>query len=523
LGRDRLQQVLSRLAGDGLPSGALRQALERLTLHPTRSGTVENHTERLRIDLSRSLCRPLAHAGTIACITLDPDVQTWLFLWLGRGGGHREGERFLTHLARRLREGLEESGSGGPALALLCLPSLRTALSRGLGLALPDLRILKTEEMDPTLQLLDRVRIRAPGWQARAGLWFGLAFLGGERRRQLRQELQEYERCLERRALPRPTSREGLGAALPHRHRPPESEGRRLQLTPLQKAAILLLECPTWVLRELLSRMQPTEISRLSREMIRMGPLSQTLRGRVLGELRGSTPGPLELRQLLDFVKAQMQQASQPETVFSELGLCLSVLPAPLYHEVAGRVFAWLRLASAEDLRAELAVLRNQSNPQRAARALLRFVTFLRGNLLPLGPSSRELLLAELRGAARQNPQALATALDRLWLRPEDHVLEDFVLWCQQGPPRAARWLTRWAGSWTAPGPEPEACARAVLQALPPELGDRVRRFLPAEVCGHSKDDPGGSLDLEGWLRQCLEEYSSVRWPEAPASNVPLN
>ncbi len=523
LGREHLQQVLSRLASDGLPSGALRHALERLTLQPTRSGTVENHAERLRIDLNRSLCHPLAHQGTLACITLDSEVQTGLFLWLTRGEDPREGERFLTHLASRLREGLDEIELAGQSPALLCLPSLRAALARGLGLALPGLRILKTEEMDPTLQLLDRFRIRTPGWPARAGLWFGLALLGADRRRQLRLELEEYERCLRRRALPLPTSGEGPAASPPRRNRPTPSEGRPPSLTPLQKAAVLLLECPTWVLRELLSRLQPTEVSRLSREMIRLGPRSQALRGRVLGELRGDTRGPLELRQLLDFLKVQMRLACQPETVISELGLCLAVLPAPLYHEVAGRVFAWLRMACAEDLRAELAGLRNQSDPQRAARALRRFVAFRRGGLHPLGRYGAGLLHEELQRAAFRNPQGLAAALDRLWLRPEEHVLEDFVRWCQSSPRRAARWLTRWAANWTAPDPDPEARAWSVLQALPPGHLDRVRRFLPAEIGGPPREGMPQSRDREESIRQCLEEYHAGPWTDSPPAGPLLN
>ncbi len=524
LGREHLQQVLSRLASDGLPSGALRQALERLTLQPSRSGTVEGHAERLRVDLNESLCRPLARQGKLACITLDSDVQAWLFMWLSRGANPRDGERFLSHMARRLREGLVELEQTGQSPALLCLPSLRAALARALSLPLPGLRILKTEEMDPTLQVLDRIRIHSPGWQTRAGLWFSMAFLGGDRKRQLRTELEEYERCLRRRALPPPTARDAASGKTRRRPRlPAAAEGRNIHLTPLQKAAVLLLECPTWVLRELLSRMQPTEISRLSREMIRMGPHSQSLRDRVLGELRGGAGSPLELGQLLAFLNAQMHQASRPETVISELGLCLAVLPDPLYHQVAGRVFTWLKMAPAEDLRSELAVLRSESNPQRAARALRRFVDFRRGGLYPASLYGREQLFQDLQRAARLNPRAMATALERLWLRPEDHVLEDFVRWCDESPSRAARWLTRWAAHWTEPGPDPEGRARAVLEALPPEHAEMVRRLLPAEIRSLPREESTRSIDREESARQWLEEYYLGHWPDTPAAELGLN
>lgn len=520
IGREHLHQVLHRLAGDRIPLGDLRILLERLAANPCRTTSVDGCAERLRVDLKESVCRPLARHGKLTCLTLAPDYQAWLFTWMRNGADRRTGEPWLTHLARGLREGMLRLERAGEKPALLCIPSLRPVLARVLGLALPDLPVLKTAELDPTLQLLDRVRIASPGWRMQASRWLGYLTLGGEERRQLRSELEDYERCLRRRTLPlRPALEPPSGKAVRRPGSlPPE---RRAHLTPLQKAAVLLLECPTWVLRELLSRLQPEEISRLGREMTRMGRQSHALRDEVLKELPGGAKGALELGQLLAHLRALLEEASRPETVLSELGLCLSLLPDPLYHPVASRVFAWLRMDAAEDLRAQLAVLRAEANPIRAGRALERFVRFRREGIQPTSLYGDEQLHRELQRAVLRNPQAMARALERLWLRPEEERLEDFLRWCQESPNRAARWLVRWAASWSPPGEDPEVCARAALDSLPLELAGEVRRHLPPEL-RHLPRGEGGS-DPTRLIRLWLGEYYLHAWPDCPAAELSLN
>ena len=116
---------------------------------------------------------------------------------------------------------------------------------------------------------------------------------------------------------------------------------------------------------------------------------------------------------------------------------------------------------------------------------------------------------------------ALAGALERLWLRPEAHRLEDFPRWCEESPARAARWLLRWARHWTPPEGEPEEQARLALDALPEELADGVRRHLAAEV----RDVPRveGAGPTEGLVRQWLAEYYVHAWPDSPAAELCLN
>lgn len=521
VGREQLHQVLHRLAGDGIPLGDLRFVLERLAAHPCRSTTPDGCAERLRVELKEAVCRPLARQGKLACITLHPDYQAWLFTWQQQGADRRAGEPWLTHLARSIREAMQKLERAGEKPALLCIPSVRPVLARVLGLPLPGLRVLKTAELDPTLQLLDRVRIDAPGWRMQASRWIGYAMLGGDDRRQLKSELEEYQRCLRRRTLP---LRPGLEPVPPKAVRRPRTlpgETRRTQLTPLQKAAVLLLECPTWVLREVLSRLQPAEISRLGREMTRMGRQSPILREQVLKELPGGAKGALELGQLMAHLRGLLEQASRPETVLTELGLCLSVLPDASYHAVAGKVFAWLRMEAAEDLRGELAVLRSVSNPVRAARAVERFTRFYRGGVHPLSLYGNEQLGRELQRAVLRNPQAMALALERLWLRPENHRLDDFVRWCEESPNRAARWLVRWAGYWTPSESDPDVCARAALDGLPLELAAEVRRHLAPELRhlprGESHEEPA---DL---VRQWLSEYYLQAYPDCPAAELSLN
>jgi hypothetical protein len=522
IGREALRQILGNLAGEGLSRSVLRGVLESLATQALGAGGVEDLTERLRVEVGDWLCRPVTRRETLPCLTLAPDLQAWLFTWVARGANPRRGEGWLSHLARRLREDLAELESGGSTPALLVLPSLRPTLARVLRPALPRLRVLKTSEVNPTLQILDLARIRIPDWRMQASRWMGSALLGGALRHRLKSELEDYDRCLQRRALSvlhRTQARSRRTARKARPSHPPELT----VLTPLQKAAVLMLECPTWVLRELISKLNPSEINRLGREMIRMGPHCRVFRDQVLQELPGGARGALELGQLLSHLRGLLQEAARPETVLSEVALCLSLLPEPLRGPVAGRVLTWLREETAAALRSELDALRAEADPHRAACALRRFVEFRRGGLHAPGVCGQQQLSADLQRATRANPREMACALERLWLCPEEHLPESFVAWCEENPHRAAHWLVRWARYWQPPGPDPELQVQVVLRTLPEELAGMVREHLTADLASLVKEDPSAEIDPAEASRRCLEEFYLATRPAASVTGLNLN
>jgi len=522
IGREPLRRILGNLVGEGLSRSGFRQALESLATQSPGAGGIQEVTERLRVEVGDWLCRPLARRETLPCLTLDPDLQAWLFTWVARGANARRGEGWLSRLARRLREDLSEFEAGGSAPALLVLPSLRPTLARALKPALPRLRVLKTSEVDPTLQVLDLARVRIPDWRMQASRWLGSAFLGGALRHQLKSELEDYDRCLQRRAISMLHRSQARSRGTARRARPSRPPAQTV-LTPLQKAAVLMLECPTWVLRELISKLNPTEINRLGREMIRMGPHCRVFRDQVLQELPGGARGALELGQLLSHLRGLLQEAARPETVLSELALCLSLLPEPVREPVAGRVLTWIREETAAALRSELAALRAEADPHRAACALRRFVEFRRGGLHSSSLYGQRQLSAELQRATRANPREMASALERLWLCPEEHLPEDFVGWCEENPHRAAHWLVRWARHWQPPGPDPEIQVQVVLRTLPEELASMVREHLPAEIGSLVKEEPSDEVDPDEAARRCLEEFYLATRPEASGAELNLN
>jgi hypothetical protein len=522
LGHQPLRRILGNLAGEGLSRPVLRGVLESLATQTLSAGGVEELTERLRVEIGDWLCRPVARRETLPCLTLDPALQAWLFTWMARGADPRRGEGWLSHLARCLREDLAQLESGGPRPALLVLPSLRPTLARVLKPALPRLRVLKTSEVSPTLQVLDLARIRIPDWRMQASRWMGSALLGGALRHQLKSELEDYEFCLQRRVismLPRKQAYSRRTARKVRPSHPPKST----VLTPLQKAAVLMLECPTWVLREMISKLKPSETNRLGREMIRMGPHCRVFRDQVLQELPGGARGALELGQLLSHLRGLLEEAARPETVLSELALCLSLLPVPLRGPVAGRVLIWLREEAAASLRSELAALRVEADPHRAACALRRFVEFRRGGLHTPSACGRQHLAAELQQATRANPREIACALERLWLCPEEHLPENFVAWCAENPHRAAHWLVRWARYWQPPGPDPELQVQVVLQTLPEELSRMVREHLPPDLASLVTEDSSAEIDPAEASRRCLEEFYLATRPVVSITRLNLN
>jgi hypothetical protein len=520
IGEANLLEVLRRLAVEGVSLADLSPVLEKLAGLSPRLADLASCTERMRGDLKEAVCRPLSRQGKLSCITLDREYQGWLARWMVRSPIQRARDPWIRHLVEALRESSQRLQRAGEIPVLLCIPSLRAGLGRLLSLPLPELRVLKTDELDPALQVLDRVRIRVPSWLMQASRVVGSLLMPSAARRKLAAELEEYQACLRRRSLP---PRPGLAESLrpPPARRPalPESS-RRALLSPREKAAILLLECPTWLLREVLSRLSPAEVSLLSREMSRLGLRSPQQREQVLRELPGRGRVQPTAEEILALLRRLLEETPAPETALSELALCLSLLGSRPYHEVSSRLFAWLSLGAAENLRAELVGLRHSVAPARAGRAVGRFLRFYREGVYPLSLYGRDLLFKDLQRVARRNPRLLALCLERLWLRGEAQA-ETFVRWTEACPSRAAHWLLRWAVSWK-PGPEePEEQARTALRALPEELAGQVRNFLAPEL--RHLVQTGPSSDPEGPVRQWLAEYYLRAYPDSPAAELSLN
>lgn len=488
VGREVLLVSLASLESEAIVCRDLAPLLDRVASAAPLRCTALECVEWLRSRLRSQISSEYAQQGVLECVTLEPELQQWLWCraWQGRLS-------LLDSPVRRILACLREQGR---PVTLLVLPYLRPILSALLRPYLDGLRVLKTDELEPGTQLsvLASVPLGARRWQLPWQLWRQ----GKLRRKVLREQLDDYARL----------SRAGTGPDPVVRPEAPEPEvAVPLRLSGSQTAAVFLLECPTWLLREVLTRLPAREVHRLAQEMSRMGRQSLLYRDQVLEGFPGlnadhSDPVAItaHLRRLLTGSVAGPVR---------ELAICLLALGTG-YGPVARKVFARLPAETAELVRAEVAELRGHQNLSFLP-SLNRFAAFYRGDRAHLGVLSGPVVKEWLHAAVLRDPAGMARALLTTWLTP---TLDAYRHWAAADPVRTARWLLRWWQQGPTGALEPICQARAALQCLDAEVAHMLSAYLSQETWedltrGPADEDWVSSASL--WLASGTRAFSQAR------------
>ncbi len=486
VGREVLLVSLASLESEAIVCKDLAPLLDRVASAAPLRCTALECIEWLRSRLRSQISSEYVQQGVLECVTLEPELQQWLWCraWQGR----------LSLLDPPVRKILACLRAQGRPVTLLVLPYLRPVLSALLRPYLDGLRVLKTDELEPGTQLsvLASLRLGIRRWQIPWLLWRQ----GKLRRKALREQLEDYAH------LSRSSSR-----PVPRAETPEPEMAVPLRLSGAQTAAVFLLECPTWLLREVLTRLPAREVHRLAQEMSRMGRQSLLYRDQVLESFPGlnadnSDPVAItaHLRRLLTGSVAGPVR---------ELAICLLAL-GPTYGPVARKVFARLPTETAELVRAEVAELRGQQN-QAILPSLNRFAAFYRGERAHLGVLTGPVVKDWLHSAVVRDPAGMARALLTTWLTP---TLDAYRHWAAADPSRTARWLLRWWQHGPTGAPEPIGQARAALQCLDAEVAHMLSAYLSQETWedltrGPADEDWLSSASL--WLASGTRAFSQAR------------
>ncbi|MEW6283838.1 MAG: hypothetical protein AB1758_34820, partial [Candidatus Eremiobacterota bacterium] len=478
-------RVLVSLSSEGIPRTDLPGLLRCVAEAGPRDA--EACVEWLRSRMRASLTRWLAPDGVPECIAIHPVLQVYVW-WLARNGGLEAGHYGVAHLIDSLRAAL----AAYPKAAVLCLPALRPVLRRLLRTCLPHARVVKADDLDPAsglwvrqvtgLSRLDLVRMlwsvaRIQRADPEAWHWF-------------RADSERFW-GLVRRADSQPTT-----------VLEPEEEPPPMPLGGIERAAVFLLECRTWLMRQILAQLRAQEIAILERHMGRLARRSLTHRNEVLDSFPGHDPEQPDVPAILAEIRRLLDE-DLARTPWRELALCLVAL-GPGYRVLSGYLYPWLDRDASEAIQAELAGLRGC--PSQASRAAVsRFLAFYRGQVQPWGGLDGDFLEALLSSSVQRHPQRMAIALMRLWLGANEELVDGYRHWAAQNPARAARWLLRWHSDWR-PGPSsPLDSVRAAFRRLPREVAEALRDFLPEEawrMLAHGPASPDWSEAARTWLAE---------------------
>ena len=145
-----VQKVLQNLLVEGVNIRDMRTILETLAEYASRTQNPEDLTTAVRVQLGRSIVQQLFPNGNeISVITLDNQLERLLMqsMQSNTGNGSAIEPGLADTLAREAESATRQQENLGITPVLLVSASLRTALSKFLRRAIPQLRVLSHEEL----------------------------------------------------------------------------------------------------------------------------------------------------------------------------------------------------------------------------------------------------------------------------------------------------------------------------------------------------------------------------------------
>ena len=145
-----VQKVLQNLLVEGVNIRDMRTILETLAEYASRTQNPEDLTTAVRVQLGRSIVQQLFPNGNeISVITLDNQLERLLMqsMQSNTGNGSAIEPGLADTLAREAESATRQQENLGNTPVLLVSASLRTALSKFLRRAIPQLRVLSHEEL----------------------------------------------------------------------------------------------------------------------------------------------------------------------------------------------------------------------------------------------------------------------------------------------------------------------------------------------------------------------------------------
>jgi flagellar biosynthesis protein FlhA len=156
-----LHRVLTFLLEERVPISNLSRILESLAGHATTIKDVSELTERVRVDIGRSVVdRFRDPTGRIRAIVLDPRLEVEFRRFVQNQQLALDPAR-LEQLTVRLAGEIRKANARGHEVALLCDASLRRAVRHAVSRALHDLTVVSYQEI-PTDLLMEPVAVIRP-------------------------------------------------------------------------------------------------------------------------------------------------------------------------------------------------------------------------------------------------------------------------------------------------------------------------------------------------------------------------
>jgi hypothetical protein len=537
LGFSELVRVIKNLVPEGIPFTHLNEVIRIIADSNIAEDDPDMIAEKLRRDLKDKLYDFIFSDRLLLFVVPDSRLQLWLYNHARSGTPVSEEDPVIQNMFEELANLHIALHARGLKLGLICCGSIRLFLRRIIEKKLPNIVVIKPEEIEPSYDIKIIKKIKTKSLKVKIfWLWFWLTGPHIQKKR-FRDDLNTLFEYLKKRF-------ENMRKTAIIKHEPPMKPVmfQQQNLTPLvkpqnlplmraysakQRAAATLLKCNAKYFKSIMNVLNRKQIVFISGEMAGLCQDMEDGRNFFCEDLDELVIARENTDELVHLIR----EASSREPDLTKISPLqkLAVFLSSLSTSTAENMYTRILTGMSRDEIRELSECKHKqqviSIRKLRAKVIEDFMWYLKGNILLNAPYSSSLWLEDLRIIALNNPRKMASAIHDLWLSDEV-LIERFDRFTYQNPTIVAFWIKSYLTSCRDRGQYIDRIEKAyiLLQLLPEEIASGViRRFdkLWLRIFRNSPRKPGEITPEESGLvlPQFLSYYYSAYEPMHPLEN----
>ncbi|MCE1248045.1 MAG: FHIPEP family type III secretion protein [Firmicutes bacterium] len=521
-----LHTIMKNLVSEGIPLTSIYDVMQALTqLEVPDEENFDIITENLR-KIFRDKIHNHAFSDRLLLFTMpDTKLQLWIYSKTKKGKLDEKDPIIKNMISELVNLYISFQGKGF-RLGVICSSQIRLTLRRLLEKHLPDVVVLKPEEIDPEKDIMVIKKLDASGFKIWFNWrWFWL-FASGSEKREFQASLKSLFEVLERRNNKLMLKKAQLEIAGKNdaKSKPKTAQFKSENLPaepgnylPKQKIALFFHICSTDYLGEVFHYLSMREIAVTAREMMRIPSSAAAKRNNILDtidEIRGRWQDPTVVAEYLHNI---LTDEGEPVSLspLQKLAVLISTLSPGAAERVYSKVLQDMSRGDLEEIAFDSSDYKFSSSLELRVSVVEDFMWFYKGSYQPSAPLSASHWLGDLQRIALRSPKKASMAVRDIWLEGIG-LLERFDHFVFNDPNYASLWMKRYITSKKENTVNLTIIEKAMIliSALPPELAESVIKrldktwqkvmfCLPSTLC--RQPETTGKI-----LYQFLSHYYSV-------------
>jgi hypothetical protein len=485
-----LLSIMQNLVSEGIPLTSLYDVMQALTqIDAPLDENTDAITETLR-KIFRDQIHNHAFSDKLLLFTMpDARLQLWIYNRSKKGRIDEKDPVIKNMISDLVNLYISFQGKGF-RLGVICASPVRLTLRRLLEKHLPDVIVLKPEEIDPEKDIMVIKKLDARGVKIQLNWSWFWAFAPSKEKDAFQASLKSLFEVLERRNNKIILKKAQMEIAGEKELKMKKSTDNYVSMnlpaetnnhSPKQKIAIYLHNCPQSYIKRVFQTLSLREISVIAREMLRIPPSSTASKADILesiNELRGRWDDPIAVAQYLSDI---LEDEGHPINLspLQKLAVLISTLSPGAAERVYSKVIKDLSRNDLEDMALDTSDYKVASSLELRVTIVEDFMWFYKGSYQPSAPLSASHWVGDLQRISIRSPRKASLAIRDLWLEGIG-LLERFDHFVFNDPNYASLWMKRYITSKIDNTSNITIIEKAVilLQLLPPELSESVIKRL---------------------------------------------